>query len=159
MHRCLPQYAPAVALGIGAGLDFIAGTVKRAPAIMRRTGFEWLSRDEAEVDRYIDDPFCGIQFTKESAASFAALREHKLTPAALAGVRAGLPIFVFVGDEDPINQKLERLTPLVDTYRAAGLDVTLKVYPGGRHEMLNETNRDEVVAELLAWLDGTVAKL
>jgi len=60
-----------------------------------------------------------------------------------------------VGDADPINQKLARLTPLVDAYRAAGLDLTLKVYPGGRHEMLNETNRDEVVADLKAWLDRT----
>ena len=64
-----------------------------------------------------------------------------------------------MGDEDPINQNLERLTPLVDAYRAAGLDVTLKVYPGGRHEMLNETNRAEVVADLAAWIEGVVGRL
>ena len=124
-----------------------------------RTDYDWLSRDAAEVDRYIADPFCGIQFTKASAASFAALRERALTPEALAGVTRGLPVYVFVGDEDPINQKLERLTPLVDAYRAAGLDVTLKVYPGGRHEMLNETNRAEVVADLAAWIEGVVGRL
>lgn len=121
-----------------------------------RTEYDWLSRDPAEVDRYIADPFCGIRFTEESAASFAALRERPMTPQALSDVRKGLPVYVFVGDEDPINQKLERLTPLVDAYRAAGLDVTLKVYPGGRHEMLNETNRDEVVADLVGWLEGVV---
>ena len=119
-----------------------------------RTDYDWLSRDDAEVDRYIADPFCGIQFTPDSAASFAALRERELTPAALAGVTAGLPVYVFVGDEDPINAKLERLMPLIEAYRTAGLDVTLKVYPGGRHEMLNETNRDEVVGDLVAWLEG-----
>ncbi|HLI66791.1 MAG TPA: alpha/beta fold hydrolase [Caulobacteraceae bacterium] len=124
-----------------------------------RTDYDWLSRDEAEVDAYIADPLCGIRFAPESAASFAALRERDVGPAALAGIRRGLPVYVFVGDEDPINQKLERLTPLIDAYRAAGLDVTLKVYPGGRHEMLNETNRAEVVADLLAWLDATVARL
>lgn len=124
-----------------------------------RTDYDWLSRDAAEVDRYIADPFCGIQFTKASAASFAALRERALTPEALAGVTRGLPVYVFVGDEDPINQNLERLTPLVDAYRAAGLDVTLKVYPGGRHEMLNETNRAEVVADLAAWIEGVVGRL
>lgn len=118
-----------------------------------RTEYDWLSRDPTEVDRYVADPFCGIRFTEASAASFAALRERKLTPAALAGVKVGLPVYVFVGDEDPINQKLERLTPLVEAYRAAGLDVTLKVYPGGRHEMLNETNRAEVVSDLTDWLD------
>ena len=121
-----------------------------------RTDYDWLSRDPAEVDTYIADPFCGIRFKPESMASFMALRERDMGPAALAAIRPGLPTYVFVGDDDPINQKLQRLTPLVDAYRAAGLDVTLKVYPGGRHEMLNETNRAEVVADLLAWLERTV---
>jgi alpha-beta hydrolase superfamily lysophospholipase len=119
-----------------------------------RTDYDWLSRADAEVDKYIADPFCGIRFTPESQASFAALRERRVSPDALTSVKKGLPTYIFVGDEDPINAKLERLTPLVDAYKAAGLDVTLKVYPGGRHEMLNETNRDEVVADLRAWLDG-----
>ena len=132
------------------------GTINRdfEPA---RTPYDWLSRDPAEVDAYIADPFCGIRFTPQSQASFATLRERELTPKTLAKVRRGLPVYVFVGDADPVNAKMTRLTPLIDVYRAAGLDVTLKVYPGGRHEMLNETNRDEVVSDLLAWLDAAVA--
>jgi alpha-beta hydrolase superfamily lysophospholipase len=121
-----------------------------------RTPYDWLSRDDAEVDKYIADPFCGIRFAPESGASFMALRERRLDPEALAKVRRGLPVYIFVGDADPINDSLKRLAPLVDAYRDAGLAVTLKVYPGGRHEMLNETNRAEVVADLLAWLDGVV---
>ena len=74
----------------------------------------------------------------------------------MAKIKPGLPVYIFVGDADPINDGLKRLTPLVDAYQAAGLAVTLKVYPGGRHEMLNETNRAEVVADLRAWLDKTV---
>ena len=124
-----------------------------------RTDYDWLSRDEAEVDKYIADPFCGIRFAPDSAASFATLRERRATPEELAKVKKGLPVYIFVGDEDPINARLERLTPLVDAYKAAGLDVTLKVYPGGRHEMLNETNRSEVVGDLRAWLDPTVTGL
>jgi alpha-beta hydrolase superfamily lysophospholipase len=124
-----------------------------------RTDYDWLSRDDAEVDKYIADPFCGIRFAPDSAASFAALRERRATPEELAKVKPGLPVYIFVGDEDPINARLERLTPLVDAYKAAGLAVTLKVYPGGRHEMLNETNRAEVVADLRAWLDRTVSQL
>jgi len=124
-----------------------------------RTDYDWLSRDEAEVDKYIADPFCGIRFTPESMASFMALRERDMGPAALAKIKPGLPTYVMVGDADPINAKLARLTPLVDAYRAAGLKVDLKIYPGGRHEMLNETNRAEVVADLKAWLDRTVAIL
>jgi alpha-beta hydrolase superfamily lysophospholipase len=124
-----------------------------------RTDYDWLSRDAAEVDKYIADPFCKIRFKPESAASFQALRERDMGPAALAKIKHGLPVYVFVGDADPINARLERLTPLVEAYRAAGLKVDLKVYPGGRHEMLNETNRAEVVADLLAWLDRTLAGL
>jgi alpha-beta hydrolase superfamily lysophospholipase len=122
-----------------------------------RTAYDWLSRDQAEVDTYMADPFCGIQFTDASRDSFTALRERAPTPEALGRIRKGLPVYVFVGDQDPINRKLEGLTPLVDAYQAAGLDVTLKIYPGGRHEMLNETNRDEVVADLLAWLQRATA--
>lgn len=124
-----------------------------------RTEYDWLSRDEAEVDKYIADPFCGIRFTDASRASFMGLREQAIVGDALAGVRNDLPVYVFVGDEDPINMKMARITPLIDGYRGAGLtDVTLKVYPGGRHEMLNETNRAEVVADLKAWLDRATAR-
>jgi alpha-beta hydrolase superfamily lysophospholipase len=122
-----------------------------------RTPYDWLSRDPTEVDKYIADPFCGIRFTPDSQASFMTLRERRLDAETLSKVRKGLPVYIFVGDADPINDGLKRLTPLVDAYRAAGLAVTLKVYPGGRHEMLNETNRDEVVADLKAWLDRTIS--
>lgn len=122
-----------------------------------RTAYDWLSRDPAEVDKYVADPLCGIRFTSESATSFRTIGEQAADPAYLAQVDKGLPVYVFVGDEDPINDRLARVTPLVERYRAAGLtDVTLKVYPGGRHEMLNETNRAEVVADLAAWLDRAV---
>jgi alpha-beta hydrolase superfamily lysophospholipase len=124
-----------------------------------RTPYDWLSRDPAEVDKYIADPFCGIRFKPESQASFVSLRERKLDSGTLGRIKQGLPVYIFVGDADPVNDDLKRLTPLVDAYRAAGLDVTLKVYPGGRHEMLNETNRNEVVADLKAWLDHAVAEL
>jgi len=124
-----------------------------------RTDYDWLSRDEGEVDRYIADPFCGIRFTPDSMASFMALRERDMGAAALARIRPGLPVYIFVGEADPVHGRMERLTPLIEAYRAAGLEVDVKIYPGGRHEMLNETNRDEVVADLLAWLDRTTARL
>jgi alpha-beta hydrolase superfamily lysophospholipase len=139
----------------GPGARIAAG--KLNDGFEGRTAYDWLSRDQAEVDKYVADPFCGIQFTDASRDSFTALRERAPTAEALGRIRKGLPVYVVVGDEDPINGKLEGLTPLIDAYRAAGLDVTLKVYPGGRHEMLNETNRDEVVADLLAWLNQRAA--
>jgi alpha-beta hydrolase superfamily lysophospholipase len=121
-----------------------------------RTEYDWLSRDALEVDKYIADPFCGIRFDSASEASLKRLRESSKRLEAAKMMRRGLPIYIFVGDADPINANLTRLTPLVDAYREAGLAVELKVYPGGRHEMLNEVNRAEVVINLLDWLDRTL---
>jgi len=119
-----------------------------------RTPFDWLSRDPAQVDAYIADPLCGFSMKGEGVASFAKVAARLKDPAEIARIRKDLPIYVFVGDKDPINQDLALLAPLVDRYRAAGLtDLTVKIYPGGRHEMLNEINRDEVTADLAAWLE------
>lgn len=124
-----------------------------------RTDYDWLSRDNAEVDKYIADPFCKIQFDRASQASLGELRESGKRLEAPGKVGRQLPVYIFVGDADPIHHELTRLTPLVNAYARGGLKVELKVYPGGRHEMLNETNRDEVVTDLIAWLDRTVASL
>ena len=119
-----------------------------------RTPFDWLSRDPAQVDAYVADPLCGFSRHPDPADGFAEMAARLKDPAAIARIRKDLPIYVFVGDKDPINQDLALLKPLVDRYRDAGLqDLTVKVYPGGRHEMLNETNRAEVVADLTAWLE------
>jgi alpha-beta hydrolase superfamily lysophospholipase len=124
-----------------------------------RTDYDWLSRDNAEVDKYVADPFCGIQFDPASQASLGQLRESSKRLQAPSRVGHNLPVYIFVGDKDPIHYNLTRLTPLVEAYRQGGLKVDLKVYPGGRHEMLNETNRKEVVTDLIGWLDRTVSGL
>lgn len=119
-----------------------------------RTPFDWLSRDPAEVDAYIADPLCGFSPKPGFEASFGRILARIRDPAEIARIRKDLPIYVFVGDKDPINEELKLLEPLMRRYREAGLsDVSLKVYQGGRHEMLNETNRDEVVSDLTAWLE------
>ena len=72
-------------------------------------------------------------------------------------MRADLPVLVLAGEDDPLNAKLALLQLLAQRYRDAGVkDVVTQFYPGGRHEMFNETNRDEVVADILAWLDAHV---
>jgi alpha-beta hydrolase superfamily lysophospholipase len=124
-----------------------------------RTDYDWLSRDEKEVDKYIADPLCGIRF-KPPPEGASPPMPRAYDPALMKRIRPDLPVYVFVGDEDPINAKLTRITPLIERFKEAGLtNVTLKVYPGGRHEMLNETNRAEVVADLKAWLDANVRRL
>ena len=123
-----------------------------------RTAFDWLSRDPAEVDAYIADPMCGFSRKDNDADGFWPLLSRMSDPAEIAKIRKDLPVYVFVGDKDPVNDDLKLLEPLTRRYREAGLsDVTVKVYPGGRHEMLNETNRDEVVADLSAWLERVAA--
>ena len=124
-----------------------------------RTDYDWLSRDEGEVDKYIADPLCGIRF-KPPPEGTRPPAARTYDPELMKQIRPDLPAYVFVGDEDPINAKLSRIRPLMDRFREAGLtNATLKVYPGGRHEMLNETNRAEVVADLKTWLDGNVKRL
>ena len=118
-----------------------------------RTPFDWLSRDPAQVDAYIADPLCGFTVSADGMGSmFASLDE--LTPAAMqTRIRPELPLYLFTGDQDPVSNKAEWFYPLVQRYRDAGLrDVSCHVFGGARHETLNETNRDEVVAVLLAWL-------
>jgi len=74
--------------------------------------------------------------------------------ALVSGMRPDLPIYLTVGEKDPVNGQLALVHALVDRYEKAGLtDVTLKVWEDARHEVFNETNRDEVFADLFAWID------
>lgn len=117
-----------------------------------RTGFEWLSRDAAEVDKYCADPGCG--FLPEPFVGIATLH-RAADPAEIARVRQDLPLLLLSGDADPIAGPGGAAVQLVgQRYRDAGLrDVEVVLYPQARHELLNETNRDEVTARILAFLD------
>ncbi len=116
-----------------------------------RTGFEWLSRDPAEVDKYCADPACG--FLPEPFEGMNTLR-RAADPVEIARVRKDLPVLLLSGDADPIAGPGGAAVQLVgQRYRDAGLrDVEVVLYPGARHELLNETNRDEVTARVLAIL-------
>jgi alpha-beta hydrolase superfamily lysophospholipase len=122
-----------------------------------RTDFDWLSRDEAIVDAYIADPACGFGIDAASTRDLFVGARRVADPAQVAAMRSSLPVYIAAGEADPVNGGLTLLTALTDRYEAAGLtDVTVRVYPGARHEILNETNRDEVIAELNSWLDRVV---
>jgi alpha-beta hydrolase superfamily lysophospholipase len=142
------------ALDLDQPLDL---TVFNAPFQPARTDYDWLSRDEAVVDAYIADPGSGFGIDVESAKAMFVGARRLADPAQVAAMRSDLPVYIAVGEADPVNGGLALLTPLTDRYQAAGLtDVTVRVYPGARHEILNETNRDEVIAELNSWLDRVV---
>jgi alpha-beta hydrolase superfamily lysophospholipase len=140
---------PALDLDAGLGLDLF-----NAPFEPGRTGFEWLSRDEHQVDLYVEDPLCGFAYDIDGMKAVFAGARQAADPARLASVRLSLPLYIAVGDQDPVNGQLALVHALVERYRGAGLtDVELHIYPGARHEILNETNRDEVEGDLLTWLN------
>jgi alpha-beta hydrolase superfamily lysophospholipase len=125
-----------------------------APFQPSRTDYDWLSRDEAIVDAYIADPGCGFGIDTDAAKLMFAGARRLADPAQVAAMRSDLPVYIAAGEADPVNGGLTLLTPLNDRYQAAGLtDMTIRTYPAARHEILNETNRDEVIAELIDWLD------
>jgi alpha-beta hydrolase superfamily lysophospholipase len=74
-------------------------------------------------------------------------------PTGLRKIRADLPVYLFSGSDDPVGLQLEGVRTLIERYRQAGLrEISHHFYPGGRHEMLNEINRNEVVTNLLVWI-------
>lgn len=122
-----------------------------------RTDFDWLSRDEAEVDKYIADPLCGFELKLESLASGMEPAFEVAKPEVLSAIRNDLPVLFIAGEADPINAQLSLLNLLEERWRAAGVtNIDTHYYEGARHELLNETNRDEVTARLIAWMDGVV---
>lgn len=123
-------------------------------AFEHRTGYEWLSRDPDEVDAYVADPACG--WVAPTPSDFGTLRQAT-DPELLARIRGDLPVLIVSGDADPIAAGGAALETVAERYRQAGLTgVTVKMYPGARHELLNETNRDEVTADIIQFLDRTI---
>lgn len=156
-----------VILSGSTALDLFAAAVANAPAdapaglaafnagFEHRTGYEWLSRDAAEVDAYVADPWCGWDVPPDVIPSLFAPASRLADPAQLARIRSDLPILIASGDADPLAAGGALLAQLGQRYRDAGVaDVTVKLYPAARHEILNETNRDEVTGDVVAWLQA-----
>lgn len=140
---------------IGEALSFKAFNRGFKPA---RTGFEWLSRDEAEVDRYVNDPYCGFRCSTGLWIDLLSAAGRFGAPERLRRIPATLPVLMIAGSEDPVSKGETGPRSLERLYRQAGLrDVTVQVYQGARHELFNDTCRDQVTADLVAWLDGRVA--
>ena len=119
-----------------------------------RTSADWISRDEAVVDRYLADPLCnfptraGMNHAMMTGLQYIAKKEN------LAKMDKTTPVGLFSGDVDRVGAMGEGVKKVYGFFRDAGCqNVTMKLYPGARHEILNETNRQEVYADLLAWLE------
>jgi alpha-beta hydrolase superfamily lysophospholipase len=116
------------------------------------TPYDWLSRDPIEVQRYVEDPWCGLEvaFNVEELLLLGGPPDQSLPK--------DLPILVLNGSEDAVGGFLGGGAALVETYKAMGIvDATYLGYEGGRHELFNETNRDAVTNDVVEWLNAHVA--
>lgn len=119
-----------------------------------RTNFDWLSRDARQVDNYISDPLCGFPCSGETWSQLLTglieisdLRNLKKIP-------KQLPIYIFGGDQDPVGRMGKGIPTLAQKLRKIGHDnVTTKLYKGGRHEMLNETCKEQVYSDISDWIE------
>ena len=137
------------ALDADSSLDRMPGN----EAFEGRTDFDWLSRDAAEVDRYIADPACGFSADAGALADMAAAAKRPVEGEVLRSIRADLPILLMSGSNDPLSGAMALVELVAQRYRDAGVrDVTVIGYQDARHEIFNETNRDEVTSDLIAWL-------
>lgn len=143
------------ALDLDAEIDLSAFNAPFEPA---RTEYDWLSRDEAVVDAYVADELCGFGLDAVAGKDMFMQARAVADPERIKAMTSTLPILIAVGDQDPVNGGLALANLLLDHYRAGELtDVELKTYEGARHEILNETNRDEVRGDLIAWIDARVS--
>jgi alpha-beta hydrolase superfamily lysophospholipase len=120
-----------------------------------KTGFEWLSRDEAAVRRHISDPLCMFAFSNAFTLDFLKGLRDMWQPDKEALIPKSEHIYITSGSMDPVGGNTLGIMPLIERYGSLGIqDVTYKFYPGARHEILHETNKDEVQQDILGWLDG-----
>lgn len=105
------------------------------------------------VDAYIDDPLCGVMFTVGGYAALTGVVARAVDPRVAARVPKDLPLLFIAGAEDPVGENGKAVVRAVELYRDAGMkDVSLILYPGMRHEILNEPGKQTVYADVLAWL-------
>lgn len=122
-----------------------------------KTEYDWLSRDEANVQKYIDDPLCGFipscSLFRDMMTGVKFITNKKN----LTAMNKDMPVYFMSGDMDPVGECGKGVQKAYNNFLEAGMkDVSIKLYPGGRHEMLNEINKDEVYTDILAWLGSKI---
>ncbi|MBD5118037.1 MAG: alpha/beta hydrolase [Clostridiales bacterium] len=119
-----------------------------------RTSADWICRDEAVVDAYLKDPFCTFEPTAGLVRDMMEGLQYISSEKALSQMDPSTPVYLFSGDRDPVGGNGEGVRKVYGFFKDHGTaDLTMKLYPGGRHEMHNEINKGEVYADVLAWLE------
>ncbi|NMP38495.1 MAG: alpha/beta hydrolase [Clostridiales bacterium] len=120
-----------------------------------RTPFDWLTREDEIVDKYVADPLCGFLFTASGYNDMFTLLDSVSKKSWYASVPYVLPILIISGACDPVGNYGKGVTEVYKTLRSTGHGNTkLKLYENCRHEILNETNRNEVYADVADWING-----
>ena len=120
----------------------------------KKTSFDWLTRDSAIVQKYIDDDYCGFLFTVKGMNDLVNLNVWANSAECYNTVKKDLPILLVAGADDPVGAYSKGINEVADKMKASGhTNVTVKLFPGCRHEVLNETNRQEVYEGIDEFLD------
>lgn len=123
-----------------------------------RTSSDWLNRDAAEVDKYLADPKCGFTFTLNAYYSMFTGILRLYDPLLLAQVPKELPLLFLAGDADPVGEQGKGVQRAVQSLKDAGVqDIQCTLYPGARHELLLEQNRQEVFTDIASWLEQQIS--
>lgn len=121
----------------------------------KKTSFDWLTRDSAIVQKYIDDDYCGFLFTVKGMNDLVNLNVWANSAECYNAVKKDLPILLVAGADDPVGAYSKGINEVADKMKASGhTNVTVKLFPGCRHEVLNETNRQEVYEGIDEFLDA-----
>jgi alpha-beta hydrolase superfamily lysophospholipase len=122
-----------------------------------RTEFDWLSRDISEVDKYVNDPFCGSVFSAGFFSDFLSGLSELFDESKLNEIPKLLPVLLISGDKDPVGNNGKGVQETYELYKNVGIvDVTMKLYKDARHELLNETNREEVCDYIAEWINSKI---
>lgn len=116
----------------------------------------WISRDPESVRRYNEDPFCTFRFTSAGFRDLLTMIRRIESGEDFDRIPKGLPIILLSGSDDPIGDFGKGVEKARKALEDAGLRPEMKLYPGARHEILNETNRQEVYSDILAWIERVI---
>lgn len=120
-----------------------------------RTDFDWLSRNNNEVDKYVEDPYCGEIFTAGFFYDFLRGIKDLVKKRNIDKISKCLPIYLIAGEKDPVGKNGKAITETYNSYKKAGIkDVSYKIYEDARHEILNEINKYEVYEDIINWLNS-----
>lgn len=118
-----------------------------------KTSFDWLSRNEDNVRKYVDDPLCGFIFTVNGFQTLFKLIYNLHDTEKLRKMPAHLPIFFLSGADDPVGNYGKSVEMVYQSFRDLGMEnVQMKLYPKDRHELLNEVDKEDVYGDIYRWI-------